>query len=263
MRKTIQIFFLSLLLATLAGQSDSLVASLSEILDSRVPDNFLTKVLTDSRLKTHNAIVARFATPYENLPPEKYMALLVTEKRIKDGIAFHNKERERVHAVARQYGVDEYLLIAIVGIESNYGDHHGEFAVVNALYTQAMAMPKRKKWATKQLAEFLAFCYEDSIDPFTIAGSYAGAFGYGQFIPTSFSAYAVDADSDGIRDPYGWADALGSVANYLKRNGYDSSSGSFREKGKNWKAVYAYNHSDNYVNAVIDLRNAIKKGVER
>ncbi|MFQ6603962.1 MAG: lytic transglycosylase domain-containing protein [Fidelibacterota bacterium] len=260
--KQLTLAILLFLATNLPGQTDSLLLALENELGSKVPESFLDRVLNDARLTTHEKIVQRFAKPYENLPPEKYKALLVTEKRIDGGVRFHNERRTLVHEISRRYGVDEYILLAIIGIESNYGNHHEEFAVVNALFTQATKMPKRRKWATGQLATFLEYCYEDSIDPFLIKGSYAGAFGYGQFIPTSYIAYAVDADSNGVRDPHAWDDALGSIANYLIKNGYDSTSKSFRENTRNWKAVFAYNHSKNYVNAVMELRQEIKAGVE-
>jgi len=121
-------------------------------------------------------------------------------------------------------------------------------------------MPKRARWAKKEMVEFLAYCYKDSIPPHSVYGSYAGAFGYGQFIPSSFNNYAVDFDKDGIRRAYEWLDVMASIANYLVKNGYPANDYSNSEKV--YKAVYAYNHSDNYVKAVLALRDELQKKVE-
>ena len=125
-------------------------------------------------------------------------------------------------------------------------------------------MPKRSRWAKKELIEFLVYCYNDKLHPHEIYGSYAGAFGYGQFIPSSFNHYAVDFNGDGKRQPYEWTDVVGSVANYLAKNGYPvNKSGLSREdlEKKIYKSVYSYNHSDNYVKAVLKLQEELEKAI--
>ena len=114
-------------------------------------------------------------------------------------------------------------------------------------------MPRRSNWASKELAEFLKYCFNDHLDPQEIGGSYAGAFGYGQFIPSSFTRYSVDFNEDGVRQPYSWPDVLGSIANYLRRNGYTQNSKNYDKNGDIWKAIYAYNHADYYVMAVLEV----------
>lgn len=125
-------------------------------------------------------------------------------------------------------------------------------------------MPKRARWAKNELVEYLSYCYHDKIHPHEIFGSYAGAFGYGQFIPSSFNHYAVDFNGDGKRQPYEWTDVMGSVANYLVKNGYPANksglSGDDIEK-KTYKSVYSYNHSDNYVKAVLKLQEELEKAI--
>ena len=100
---------------------------------------------------------------------------------------------------------------------------------------------------------------QDGIDPQSIEGSYAGAFGFGQFIPSSFNRFSVDFDGDGVRRPHDWPDVLGSIANYLIKNGYNSGSINYSEGGDIWKSVWAYNHSDNYVMAVLGLSEKIRE----
>ena len=117
--------------------------------------------------------------------------------------------------MAREFEIDPIILVAIIGVETNYGLKTTEFSVINSLYTQAVKMPKRSSWATKEIAELLIFCFENDIDPFSIEGSYAGAFGYGQFIPSSFNKLSIDYDKDGKKNPFGWHDVVGSVAFYL------------------------------------------------
>ena len=120
-------------------------------------------------------------------------------------------------------------------------------------------MPRRSKWAKKEMIEYLLYCYKDGISPHSILGSYAGPFGYGQFIPSSYNAYAIDGNDDGVRKPYDWADVFASIGNYLIKNGYPATDPTNQEKI--YKSVYAYNHADNYVKAVIELRNELEKSI--
>ena len=155
--------------------------------------------------------------------------------------------------------MDPFIILSIAGIESNYGRHYKGFTVFNSLYTQIHEMPKRAKWASNELASYLEYCYKDNVDPQSIEGSYAGAFGFGQFIPSSFNRYSVDFDDDGVRRPHDWPDVLGSIANYLVKNGYNPGSKNYAEGGDIWKSVWAYNHSDNYVMAVLGLAEKIRE----
>ena len=138
--------------------------------------------------------------------------------------------------------------------------HRGKYNVFNALYTQISKMPRRSTWAKKEMIEFLLYCYEDKISPHSIVGSYAGAFGYGQFIPSSYNAYAIDGNDDGIRKPYDWSDVFASIGNYLVKNGYPVFRPN-QSKKKFISLVYAYNHADNYVKAVLELRNELEKSI--
>ena len=162
-------------------------------------------------------------------------------------------------AISKEEKVDPFLILSIIGVESNFGRHKGKFTVFNALYTQISKMPRRSKWAQKELVAYLSYCYTDNIPPHSIVGSYAGAFGYGQFIPTSFKSYAKDGNKDGIRQPFVWADVFASIANYLVKNGYPVNDKS--DSKKVYKSVYAYNHADNYVKAVLELREELNKKI--
>tara|TARA_A100001037_G_scaffold305698_1_gene346866 strand:+ start:10194 stop:10994 length:801 start_codon:yes stop_codon:yes gene_type:complete len=229
---------------------------------SDVPNAFVRDAFTHTGIKIHNEIPERFAKPYEKKTWEQYRKIFVKESRIAGGAKFYNENKALVQIISKEYRVDPFIIVTIAGIESNYGVHHSQFSVFNSLYTQIHEMPRRSKWASKELAEFIKYCFNDQLDTQDIGGSYAGAFGYGQFIPSSFNNYSVDFDEDGVRQPYEWPDVLGSIANYLRRNGYGPNSNNYKKNGDIWKAIYAYNHSNNYVMAVLELTEAIRTRVQ-
>ena len=175
------------------------------------------------------------------------------------GANFYFENKDLISRVANKYGVDPFVIVTIAGVESNYGIHHSQYSVFNALYSQIHEIPRRSKWATRELAEFLKYCFKDQLDPQEIGGSYAGAFGYGQFIPSSFTQYSVDFNENGVREPYSWPDVLGSIANYLRMNGYQKNSDNYKKGGDIYKSVFAYNHADNYVMAVLELTERIRE----
>ncbi|PCH54940.1 MAG: hypothetical protein COC21_03710 [Verrucomicrobiales bacterium] len=225
-----------------------------------IPNAFIISSFESEKIRIHSVIPERFSRPYEKKTWEEYKKIFVKKSRIEKGAQFYNNQKNDLNKVADSYGVEPFLILSILGVESNYGSHHKQFTVFNSLYTQIAVMPKRARWAKKEMVEFLAYCYKDSIPPHSVYGSYAGAFGYGQFIPSSFNNYAVDFDKDGIRRAYEWLDVMASIANYLVKNGYPANDYSNSEKI--YKAVYAYNHSDNYVKAVLALRDELQKKVE-
>ena len=224
-----------------------------------VPVSFLNDVFKSSSIEKHMEIPERFAKPYEKKSWEQYKKLFIKESRIVAGVKFYSENKDLIMQVAERYNVDPFIILSIAGIESNYGKHYKGFTVFNSLYTQIHEMPKRAKWASKELASYLEYCFKDNVDPQSIEGSYAGAFGFGQFIPSSFNRYSVDFDNDGVRRPHDWPDVLGSIANYLIKNGYIPGSSNYSKGGDIWKSVWAYNHSDNYVMAVLGLTEKIRK----
>lgn len=167
-------------------------------------------------------IVARISRPAEKaLEWHRYRRIFITEKRIDGGVEFWNANRPAIAAAQRQYGVAEEMIVAIIGVETSYGDVLGRHRVIDALSTLAFDYPRRAAFFKGQLTEYLLLVREEELDPLAIKGSYAGAMGYGQFIPSSYRAYAVDFDNDGTRDI--WAnktDAIGSVANYFAEHNW-------------------------------------------
>lgn len=171
------------------------------------------------------SVIERILHPYEAKPYAEYRPLFVNER-----LAQMGKEYIRIHAnhfasAWSAYHVQAPLIAAILGMESRFGKLQGKDRVLDALYTLATGYPQRSSFFRKELGHFLLMCREEGLDPETLLGSYAGAFGATQFIPSSFRAYAVDADGDGKRDVWrSHADIIHSVANYFHRHGWDATA---------------------------------------
>ena len=255
------IFYASTLLA--ADKEHIIKEVIAYTKDQRTPTKeYILNTLEDKRLQVDRGVVERFKNKPEKIKTyEQYKKIFFNEQRIKDGVGFYKKNKTLIAKVAREFEIDPIVLVAVVGVETNYGSKTTGFSVINSLYTQAIEMPKRSTWATKEIAELLIFCSENEIDPFSLEGSYAGAFGYGQFIPSSFNKLSIDYNNDGKKDPYNWEDVIGSIAFYLTENGYPKNDFNFTHKSKAWRAIRTYNRSDKYANVIIDLRNEIAKNI--
>lgn len=152
-----------------------------------------------------------------------YRKIFITEQRIAGGVRFMRKHRAVLERAELVYGVPKEVITAIIGVETYYGRMKGNYRVVDALSTLAFDYPPRAEFFRGQLKEYFILAREENIDPFSIKGSYAGAMGYGQFIPSSYRHYAVDFDGDKKRDIWeNPTDAIGSVANYFKDHGWQS-----------------------------------------
>ncbi|HAH06299.1 MAG TPA: hypothetical protein DCM05_07190 [Elusimicrobia bacterium] len=230
---------------------------------TEVPKSFIDAAFTDPAVAVDTKVVELINRPTESLTWEEYRKLVLTEARIAAGVKFVQERADLLKAVSERTGVDPFVYTAIVGVETTYGRNRGSYKVFNSLYTIANRVPRRSQWAGRELAALLRLCLREKAPPMSVVGSYAGAFGFGQFMPSSFLSYAVDFDSDGRSDPYAWPDVLASVANYLVKNGYKPGETDFSSKGSAYKAVFAYNHSDNYVRVVLELRAEILKRVSQ
>lgn len=169
-------------------------------------------------------ILELIARPAERtLKWHEYRDIFIEEDRINQGLTFWGENQTALDAAHRQYGVPPEYVVAIIGAETRYGRITGRFRVLDALTTLAFDYPPRSKFFRSELTELLLLAREENINPRSLKGSYAGAMGYGQFIPSSFRAYAVDFDTDGQRDIWeNTTDAIGSVANYFSRHGWQS-----------------------------------------
>jgi membrane-bound lytic murein transglycosylase B len=172
----------------------------------------------------NQTILDTMARPAERVVPWfEYRNIFLTEGRVAAGAQFWTEHAASIETLADRYGVAPEMIVAIVGIETYFGTRMGRYRVLDALATLAFAYPPRAAFFASELESFLLLAREESVDVTAALGSYAGAMGAGQFIPSSYRAYAVDADDDGRRDLWGdWDDALGSVANYFKVHGWQA-----------------------------------------
>jgi membrane-bound lytic murein transglycosylase B len=168
----------------------------------------------------NQSILDAISRPAERVVPwHEYRKIFLTEERINAGVEFWRNNGAAIHQAAERYGVAPEMLVAIVGVETFFGRITGRYRVLDALATLAFAYPPRAKFFAGELEHFLLLSREEGPSFLEATGSYAGAMGAGQFIPSSFRAYAVDANEDGRRDLWtDWEDVMGSVANYFKKH---------------------------------------------
>ncbi len=151
----------------------------------------------------------------------EYRDIFITRERIVAGADFWRENAKTLTDIAGRSGVPEEILVGIIGVETYYGRITGGYRVIDALSTLAFHYPPRSRFFTKELEQYLLLVREEGIDAAEPTGSYAGAMGRPQFMPSSFRAYAIDSTGDGKRDIWeNWADVAGSVANYFNANGW-------------------------------------------
>ncbi len=176
-------------------------------------------VLTEA--KYQQSIIDAMTRPAEAKPWYEYRPIFLTDRRIKGGVAFWQENEALLTSVSERFGIPIELVVAIVGVETNYGANTGSFRVIDALATLGFYYPPRAGFFASELAHFMVLAEEESLPVTEVRGSYAGAMGLGQFIPSSYRGYAVDFDNSGGRDLWrSLPDALGSVANYLARHNW-------------------------------------------
>jgi len=193
---------------------------------------YIESVLARARIR--ESTVAAMSRPAETKPWRDYRPIFVTQQRIDGGRAFLAGHRDQLARVEAQYGVPAEVIVAILGVETSWGGNTGRTPVLDALYTLAFNYPRtnlperiarenqREAFFRDELAQLLKMGKETGFDVTTIQGSYAGAMGWGQFMPSSYRLYAVDGDGDGTRDLFNdLDDVFASVANYfVKRGGW-------------------------------------------
>ncbi len=226
----------SLLLAAAAGLALLAVPAVAIDTDRADVQAFIESVVSRHELErdtvtailaaaeTQQSILDAISRPAERVRPwHEYRQIFLKPERIKAGVAFWNEHATTLQAAEEKYGVPAHIIVAIIGVETYYGRITGNYEVRDALATLAFDYPPRAKFFSRELEEYLLLLSEESLSPSTVKGSYAGAMGRGQFIPSSYRAYAVDFDGDGQRDLFSsWPDAIGSVANYFARHRWKS-----------------------------------------
>ena len=175
-----------------------------------------------TKVERKQAILDAISRPAEKVKPWKdYRPIFITDARIKRGIEFWKNNEAALARAEAEYGVPAQFIVAIIGVETMYGGNTGSYRVMDALSTLAFDYPPRAPFFRKELREFLLLTREEQVDPISLTGSYAGAMGLPQFMPSSFRAYAVDFDHDGHINIWNNPnDAIGSVANYFKVHGW-------------------------------------------
>jgi len=179
----------------------------------------LEKLFKKTRMQP--SIIKAISRPAERKPWHAYRPIFITQSRIDLGVEFWNEHADLLKQAQQQYGVDPEIIVGIIGVETRYGRHTGNYRVIDALATLGFDYPPRAKFFRSELKHYLLMTREEKVDPLSLKGSYAGAMGKPQFISSSFRSYAIDFDNDGKRDIWNnSADAIGSVANYLSRHGW-------------------------------------------
>ncbi len=173
------------------------------------------------QLKTHEGVVKAISAPATAKPWHEFRNIFVTSMRISGGLEFWQQHADLLARAREVYGVPEEIVVSIIGVETIYGRRLGSFRVIDALYTLGFEMTERASFFRGEMEQFLLLTRENALDPLGVKGSFAGAMGVPQFIPTSYRRFAVDFDGDGKIDLWGSpSDVIGSVANYLNHFGW-------------------------------------------
>lgn len=240
------------------------------------------------QFKSNPKVIALMNKQFEALPWHRYQNRIVTDERMQAGLQFWNEHEKELTLAAKKTGVPAEIIVAILGIETSYGKIMGKFPVLQTLATLAFDYPRRAAFFRQELEHFLLLTHEGALHPTKTLGSYAGAMGLPQFMPSSYRHYAIDFSGTGKRDLiHDTADVIGSVANYLTENGWKkneriaypttmNAKKNSTEKVKwivligpndtkeywigtqNFKTIMRYNNSTHYAMAVFQLGEGIR-----
>lgn len=289
----IAILFNASIFADYSNHKDS-----KEVIDELVnehgfEESYVINVLKQA--KKRKTALNSVARPAEKTKTwDDYRAIFLKKKRISDGKKFIQNNITVLERAEKEFGVSKEVITAILGVETDYGNIMGSYRVIDSLTTLGFDDPRRSKFFKSELIQFFILTRENNLDILKVKGSYAGAMGYGQFISSSYRAYAIDFDGDGYVDLFNsLEDAIGSTANYLKRHGWKKEGSivtrvypnnvrkfykphesltqfiplTFTENGEelhfvgddNFRAIARYNISDVYAMAVYYLSEEFKK----
>ena len=289
----IAILFNASIFADYSNHKDS-----KEVIDELVnehgfEESYVINVLKQA--KKRKTALNSVARPAEKTKTwDDYRAIFLKKKRISDGKKFIQNNITVLERAEKDFGVPKEVITAILGVETDYGNIMGSYKVIDSLTTLGFDDPRRSKFFKSELIQFFILTRENNLDILKVKGSYAGAMGYGQFISSSYRAYAIDFDGDGYVDLFNsLEDAIGSTANYLKRHGWKKEGSivtrvypnnvrkfykphesltqfiplTFTENGEelhfvgddNFRAIARYNISDVYAMAVYYLSEEFKK----
>ena len=174
--------------------------------------------------KRQQSILDAIARPAEKTKPwYDYRDIFMTDRRTREGVVFWDTHATVLEEISQRTGVPSAVIVAIIGVETFYGRITGSYRVIDALSTLAFDYPRRSPFFTQELEQFLILAWESGKDPLALKGSYAGAMGYGQFMPSSYRAYARSFEPGGVPDIWdNPADAISSVGHYLNAHGWQA-----------------------------------------
>ncbi|WP_417863142.1 lytic murein transglycosylase B [Vreelandella venusta] len=200
-----------------------------ELTAQGIPRQWLTDALNQANF-SQSVLDAMEGAAERRLRWYEYRDIFLTQQRIEEGAEFISEYEDAFIRAEDVYGVPPEIIAAIIGVETYYGKHKGSHLVLDSLATLAFNHPVRGSFFRGELAAFLKIAHEQGVEVDELYGSYAGAMGYPQFIPTSYQAYAVDFDGDGKRDLWeNPVDAIGSVANYFAVHGWQRDGAIYHE----------------------------------
>lgn len=180
---------------------------------------WVSAIIADSQYKQE--VIDAITRPAEKFPWHRYRKIFVKRENAEAGASFWRRHEEALERARREFGVNPEVIVAIIGVETRYGKVTGRHRVIDSLITLTLGYPRRSEFFRRELIEFVKLCSEEGLNPYNTKGSYAGAMGIPQFISSSYTHYAIDFDGDGKRDLLRQpTDAIGSVANYLKKHGW-------------------------------------------
>ena len=205
-----------------------------------------------ARAERAEPVLQAIAKPPDPPVWANYRALFLTEKRIEGGVEFWQAHQGLLERAEREFGVPAQVIVAIIGVETFYGRNTGRWRVIDSLTTLAFDYPPRARFFRSELEHYLVMARDNGQDVLAVRGSYAGAIGIPQFMPSSTRAYAVDFDGDGAVDlRASTADAIGSVASFLSKHGWQRDAPvQFRPElaGDAWRA---------YASGSVELKHAV------
>ncbi len=228
-------------MATESPDADVAKQELIQKLSERFSREEIIAIFSDSRLELDRSVIP----PKKYSPPVKYYKSILTPDSVRNGKTYVERYTSAFSGAQQRYGVPREVIAGILRIESNFGRDLGRRMVINSLYSLYILVPKHRNFAVRELGAFISICRKNSWDPYVIPGSPMGAFGFSQFLPSSYLSYAIDGDRDGTTDLFSSADAIYSIASYLHEFGWRESRRSQVE------AIYAYNHEKQYVRTVL------------
>lgn len=189
--------------------------------------NFNKKQLTLilSKAKYDPKVIQWITYPFEKKPWDFYRQFFIKPERIENGVKYWKENKKLLTEIASHYHVDPSVIVAIIGIESDYGTKVGKYGVLDALVTLSFYYPKRQAFFKSELTQFLLLTRHEKLNPETLKGSYAGALGIPQFMPSTYRYYGVDYSKNSSIDLFtNHADAIASIANYLSKSGWKNGA---------------------------------------